>query len=163
MQMNWNAKAIVRHSDTKVVVRHSDTWVGLALVIVGAIASWRATGFDVASRNLPMMLGFLMVVFGVLLVRQVVTGKARHLDLSIPIRVTVVTAVTAMVWIGAITIGLGYLLPTFAMQFAFLLSCGVRDLGKAATIAALIASVSYLGFIAGLGLRIPASVAPWLI
>lgn len=152
--MNQNAKA---------VTRHSDTWVGLAVVIVGAIASWKATGFDVASRNFPMILGFLMVVFGVLLMRQVVTGKAKHVCFSIPIRVTMVTAITAMIWIGAITLGLGYLLPTFAMQLAFLLSCGVRSQGKAATIAALIACVSYLGFIAGLDLRLPESLAPWLI
>lgn len=110
-----------------------------------------------------MILGFLMVVFGVLLMRQVVIGKAKHVCFSIPIRVTMVTAIIAMIWIGVITIGLGYLLPTFAMQLAFLLSCGVLSLGKAATIAALIACVSYLGFIAGLGLRIPESVAPWLI
>ena len=153
--MSQNANAVTP-------LRHSDTWVGLALAAVGAIAAWMAAGFDAASRGYPMVLGLLMAAFGTLLIGKVMVGKARHVCFSLPAKGALVVGVIVMLWIGALTVGLGYLLPTFAMQFAFLLNCGVRGPGKAAAIAALIAGASYPVFILGLGVRIPESLAPWL-
>ena len=154
---------MVQNANRVARLRHSDTWIGLALVLVGVMAALKASGFDAPSRGYPMVLGAVLAAFGVVMIGKVMIGKARHVCFSLPAQAALTVAVIVMLWIGALTIGLGYVLPTFAMQFAFLLRCGGRGPGRAAAIAALITGVSYLVFILGLGVRIPEVIVPWLL
>lgn len=154
---------MVQNTNTVARLRHSDTWTGLALVLVGVLAAVTATGFDAPSRGYPMVLGAVLAAFGVLVIGKVMIGKARHVCFSLPAQAALTVAVIVVLWIGAVTIGLGYVLPTFAMQFAFLLRCAGRGPGRAAAIAALITGVSYPVFILGLGVRIPDVIVPWLL
>ena len=150
-------------SSKTTVLRHSDTWAGLALVLVGGLAGSMAREFDAISRPYPMALSLLLVGLGVLLIGKVLIGKAQHVSFAVPAQAALAATVIIALWIGAVSVGFGYLLPTFVMQFAFLLICGVRGPGKAAMIAAAVAGVSYLAFILGLGVRMPASLFPWLV
>ena len=87
--------------------RHSDTWTGLALVFVGVMAALMASGFDAPSRGYPMVLGAVLAAFGVLVIGNVMIGKVRHVCFSLPAQAALTVAVIVMLWIGAVTIGLG--------------------------------------------------------
>ncbi|MDP2779713.1 tripartite tricarboxylate transporter TctB family protein [Devosia sp.] len=142
---------------------HSDLWVGLTFIALGCVGAWFASGFDTLSRSYPTVLSVSLVALGGTLI-----VKASHQEPdSVPFRVSAhaafVATLTLVAWIAALTAGLGYLLPTFAMQVVFLLICGVRDYRKLGLIAAAITIVSYLAFIVGLGIRLPAAISPWIM
>ncbi|QYX57595.1 tripartite tricarboxylate transporter TctB family protein [Roseovarius sp. SCSIO 43702] len=149
--------------DTRPLLAHSDTYVGLALVLTGGIAAWLASGFDAYSRTYPLVLGCLLAILGAVLILRVVIGTTTHVSFATPAQVTGAASATILLWIAALTQGLGYLLPTFLMQCAFLWLCGVRAPVKLVLIAALVAGISYLAFIEGLGVRLPRTLAPWLL
>lgn len=142
---------------------HSDVWVGLSLVAIGGYAAWLASGFDALSRTYPIALSVALVALGALLVAK---GARQRLE-TVPFRISghaaLVATLTLAVWIVALSAGLGYLLPTFAMQLVFLLLCGVSGYRKITLIAATITIVSYLAFIVGLGVRLPATITPWIL
>ncbi|WP_417601811.1 tripartite tricarboxylate transporter TctB family protein [Pararhodobacter oceanensis] len=150
-------------SGTPFVRPHSDFWLGLALVILGGIAAWMASGFDAMSRNYPIALSSAVIVLGALLVAKSRRPKAEIANFAIAGPVALIASLTLIAWIVALTYGLGYILPTFVMQAVFMTVCGVRGFGKVALIAAIITGVSYLAFIVGLGVRLPTTIAPWLM
>ena len=139
----------------------SDTWVGIALIGLGGVAAWMASDFDAYSRSYPLILSLLMFAFGALLVIKVAVGRAQHVSFAVPSRAALIATIVILLWIFSLSAGLGYLLPTFLMQLAFLVSCGQHS-SKAVIFAAMISGVCYLAFIVGLGVRLPASLSPWL-
>lgn len=140
----------------------SDVWIGLVLLAIGGGAAWMASGFDDASRPYPLALSVLMMILGAALSLKALLGRGEDQSFAHQLRVILPAATVLALWILALTNGFGYLLPTFAMEFAFMWMCGVRGLGRAATYAAVVTGGSYGIFVALLDVRLPASHLPWL-
>ena len=141
---------------------HSDVWVGVSFIVIGGAAAWLASGFDAMSRNYPIALSVALIALGAVLIAKASRQALETVPFRVSGQVALVTTLTLGGWIVALTGGLGYLLPTFAMQIVFALLCGVKGYRKVALIAAVITGVSYLAFIIGLGVRLPAPLTSWL-
>lgn len=141
---------------------HSDTWIGVALAVLGAAASVMAAGFDANARTYPLALSLVLSGLGVALILRVALSDPKTVSFALPTRVTALSVCVLAPWIVSVSFGLGFVLPTFLMQLAFLQLCGLRPIGKAAAYAAIITAISYLAFIQGLGVRLPRPIAPWL-
>lgn len=140
-----------------------DAWVGMVLTIAGGTAAWMANGFDAMSRTYPMVLSLLLAGCGLILVFNVLRNRSERVSSIIPVKVTILSAVIMSLWIVALSNGLGYLLPTFWMQFFFLRLCSKsHSARKTALFAALISGVSYLVFIVGLGVSLPETLLSWI-
>lgn len=142
---------------------HSDVWLGLSLIGIGGYAAWLASGFDALSRTYPVVLSVSLIALGALLIAQGARRRLETVSFMVSGHAALVATLTLVAWIVALTAGLGYLLPTFAMQLVFMLLCGVRGLRKSTLIAAAITGISYLAFIVGLGVRLPTTITPWLL
>jgi len=145
------------------IYAHSDTWTGLVLLALGLTAAWLAYDFDDASRPYPLALSIIMVILGLIIIARVFLVKTKHASFTLPSKVVASAGTIIFLWILAITHGLGYIIPTFLMQLAFLLVCGFRSINKAAIVAALISGVSYMIFIVALGVRLPEPLLSWLL
>lgn len=145
------------------IARHSDTWIGVVLIAVGAIGALAAQDFDTMSRSYPLTLAILLMVFGAMLIGRVVISAPKSVSFALPVRVAGSALAVLIPWVLAIAWGFGFVLPTILMQLALTLICGIRPVAKAALYAVLIAVVSYLVFVQGLGVRLPRPVLPWLI
>ncbi|WP_323035511.1 tripartite tricarboxylate transporter TctB family protein [Pararhodobacter sp.] len=142
---------------------HSDVWVGVSLMAIGGYGAWLASGFDALSRTYPIALSVSLIVLGALLVAKGARQRLETVPFKISGQAALFATLTLAAWIIALTSGLGYLLPTFVMQLVFLLLCGVSGYRKIILIAATITAVSYLAFIVGLGVRLPATLMPWIL
>jgi hypothetical protein len=149
----------IRHG----VLSHSDTWLGIVIAASGGVAAYMASGFDAISRTYPLSLGVLLVALGLSLIVKGLRPSAGHVSFTAAVQVGVPAAVILVLWIYALSSGLGYLAPTFVMQAAFLALCGVRSPLRMAIIAALVTGVSYAVFAGALSVRLPETLAPWLI
>ncbi len=142
---------------------NNDVWVGVVLFLLGASAAWQANGFDAASRTYPLVLGSLMAIAGLVLTLRAFRLKEAGSDYSLAMKVVLPAAVLLVLWVLGIAAGLGFVLPTFVMEFGFMQLCGVSSLVKRMSYAALVTAVSYILFVFALGVRIPASLQPWLL
>ncbi len=153
----------MQSSGSRSLMSTSDVWIGLTFAVLGAIAAGIASGFDDASRAYPLGLSLLMSALGVLILINAVRGLGAQVSFVQPAQVAIPATIITVLWISGLTIGFGYLLPTFFMEVAFLTICGVRGFGRVTVYAALISGVSYLIFFIALDVRFPASLAPWLL
>ncbi len=142
--------------------RSSDVWIGLVLLAVGGAAAWMASGFDDASRPYPLALSVLMMLLGAVLSARALLGGGEDQSFTQQARILLPAAAVLGFWILALSNGLGYVVPTFAMEFAFMWLCGIRGPGRAALYAGLVTGVSYAIFVGLLDVRLPASHLPWL-
>lgn len=122
------------HSDSgnnnRGILTHSDTWIGLVLIVLGLVAAWMANDFDNRSRTYPQTLSVIMAIFGLIIIVKAFLGKGSHTSFASPSKVALSAGTIIILWISAITNGLGYILPTFLMELAFLLACGFRGWAK---------------------------------
>nr|WP_306152216.1 tripartite tricarboxylate transporter TctB family protein [Roseovarius sp. MMSF_3281] len=142
---------------------HSDTWVGLGIFVFGAAATAMSSGFDPMSRSYPLLLSILLMVFGSGLILRVVLSSPENVSLVLPGKVAALSAFVVVLWIGALSLGLGFVLPTLLMQIAFLAICGIRPFGRVAIYAALVTLVGYAAFVWVLGVRLPETLSPYLV
>lgn len=149
----------IRHG----LLSHSDTWLGALIATFGGVAAYMASGFDAMSRTYPLSLGVLLMGLGLSLVVKGLRPSGGHVSFAATVQVGVPAALLLILWIYALSFGLGYLVPTFTMQLAFLALCGVRSPMRLALIAGLITGVSYAVFAVVLSVRLPETLAPWLI
>lgn len=149
-------------SETRPGRTSSDIWIGLVLLALGGGAAWMASGFDDASRPYPLALSVLMMILGLVLAGKALLGRGEDQSFSGQGRVAFPAVMVLALWILGLSYGLGYIVPTFAMELAFMWLCGVRGLGRAAAYAMLVTLGSYAVFIALLDVRLPAARLPWL-
>ncbi|RYH04479.1 tripartite tricarboxylate transporter TctB family protein [Salipiger sp. IMCC34102] len=155
---------MTRPTTPKGILAHSDTWIGIALVIFAGAAATRAAAFDPISRSYPLVLAVLLGVFGAgLIIRVAASSAPKHVPFALPAKVAALATVCIVLWIYALASGLGFVVPTMLLQLAFLTLCGVRPLARSALYAALITAGGYLAFVEGLGVRLPQTIAPWVL
>jgi hypothetical protein len=142
---------------------HSDTWLGVVIATFGGVAAYMASGFDAISRTYPLSLGILLMALGLSLIARGLRPSGRHVSFMATVQVGIPATLVLVLWIYALSFGLGYLLPTFTMQVTFLAFCGVRSPLRLALIAGLITGVSYAVFAIVLSVRLPETLASWLI
>ncbi len=147
----------------KGLLGHSDTWVGLGTFAFGAAATAMASGFDPMSRSYPLLLSILLMVFGAGLILRVVLSSPENVSLALPGKVAALATLVILLWIAALSLGLGFVLPTLLMQIAFLAICGIRPFGRVVIYAALVTLVGYAAFVWVLGVRLPEALSPYLI
>lgn len=152
-----------RKAGIKGVLRHSDAWVGLSIFLVGAAAAFLASGFNPMSRSYPLLLCVLLMLFGAGLILRVILSEPISVSFALPGRVAALTALIIVLWIGALALGFGFVLPTLLMQIFFLVICGVRSPVRVALYATLITVAGYVAFVLGLGVRMPETLFPYLI
>lgn len=148
---------------TTALLRHSDVWVGLGLFCVGAAAATIASGFDAMSRSYPLLLSVLLMGFGAALILRVGLSTPKSVSFALPGKVSALSTLVIVLWIGALALGLGFVLSTLIMQVAFLWICGIRPLLRAGLYAALITAAGYVAFVLGVGVRLPETLSPLLI
>nr|WP_306267080.1 tripartite tricarboxylate transporter TctB family protein [Pararhizobium sp. IMCC3301] len=148
---------------TQAVYSNSDFWTGAVIFVTGFIAAWMASGFDDLSRPYPLSLGIILAILGLLLSIKAVIGTSDRVSFILSLQSAVPSVIIIVSWITAISTGLGYLIPTFLMQAAFMILCGMRDAKKITLFAALVSTVSYTVFMVLLGVRIPTPVASWIL
>ncbi|NLV00283.1 hypothetical protein B6N13_19620 [Marinomonas sp. UCMA 3892] len=158
MNINSHSRAEIRS-----ITSHSDTWTGLVLLTIGLTAAWLANDFDTISRPYPLALGIIMAVLGLIIITRVFLNKGNHTSFALHSKVAVSAGTIIALWILAMTNGLGYIIPTFFMEVAFLLICGFQKLYRAIIVASLISGISYMIFIVGLGVRLPEPFLSWLL
>lgn len=154
---------MTEHIQKAGIARHSDTWIGAFLIASGAASALVARGFDAMSRSYPLTLAILLMIFGAILIARVLFSAPKSVSFVLPARVAGTALAVLVPWVLAISWGLGFVLPTILMQLCLVLMCGIRPVGKAVLYAVVIAAVSYLVFVQGLGVRLPRPILPWLI
>lgn len=149
--------------DPKGLSTHSDFWIGFALAVFGAAAAAMAWTFDAMSRSYPLTLSVMLAMMGLLLILRTAIRPVTSVNFGLAAKVSALCAVVMVLWILALGIGFGFVLPTLLMQFAFLWICGLRPLVKAVAFSVLITAVGYVAFVVILNVRLPASIAPWIL
>ncbi len=150
-------------TDPRGLFTHSDFWIGLVLTVFGGVAAFMAWSFDPMSRSYPLGLSLMLSVVGVLLILKTAIRQTPSVHFGLATKVSALCAVVLVLWIAALGFGLGFVLPTLLMQFAFLWICGLRPVGKAVAFSVLITAVGYFVFVFILNVRLPESIAPWIL
>ncbi|MCB2128628.1 MAG: tripartite tricarboxylate transporter TctB family protein [Rhodobacteraceae bacterium] len=150
-------------TDPRALFSHSDFWIGLVLMVFGGVAASMAWSFDPISRSYPLALSLLLSVAGVLLILKTAIRQTPSVHFGLATKVSALCAVVLVLWIAALGLGLGFVLPTLLMQFAFLWICGLRPVGKAVAFSVLITAVGYSVFVFVLNVRLPEGIAPWIM
>lgn len=143
--------------------RHSasvDIVTGVVLTLAGLTASYAALDFDAESRLFPALAAGLLALTGVaILVLGVVhPGDPRRVAHSLGLAALAVTAIGG--WAGLFAAGLGFVLPTFLLQFALLWLAGERRVLFSLAVAAIVTGLAYLAFAVVLDVPMPPSVWP---
>lgn len=154
---------MTRSAGSSGFLAHSDTWLGLGLFALGGVAARMASGFDAMSRSYPLALAVAVMAFGAILIVRAIVAAPKSVSFALPARVAGLATLLIVVWIAALSFGFGFVLPTLLMQGAFLVLCGVRPLGRVLAYAVVITAVGYGAFVLGLGVRLPDTLAPWLL
>lgn len=140
----------------------SDFWVGAVLTGLGLTAAQMARGFDATSRSYPLILALLLAAVGVVLALRGALRRGDQQDFGGPLQGALPAVAVLVLWIVALGGGLGFVLPTLAMQLAFLALAGM-SLRRALPIALLVTFAGYLIFVLGLEVRLPSARLPWLL
>ncbi|MBN7785942.1 tripartite tricarboxylate transporter TctB family protein [Ponticoccus gilvus] len=150
-------------ADPRGLFTHSDFWIGLSLTVFGGAAAAMAWSFDAMSRSYPLALSLLLAAMGGLLILKTLLTQTPSVNFGLATRVAALCALVLVLWIAALGFGLGFIGPTLVMQFAFLWICGLRPAGKAVLFSVLITAAGYFIFVFLLSVRLPESIAPWLL
>lgn len=159
-----DAKAEALAVSPPLLPSRTDLAAGSALLFLGAGAGGLASGFDAISRTYPLVLGVLLASLGgVLIVQSLIAGawrtnRSRAFTHAVPSACAIVAA-----WVACLAGGLGFVLPTFAMQWLLMRLGGVGGPVRAAIYAALVSAAGYTLFAVALGVRLPATLVPWLV
>ena len=121
-----------------------------------------ASGFDPMSRSYPLLLSILLMASGLGLILRIVLSSPESVSLALPGKVAALSTLVILLWIGALSLGLGFLLPTLLMQIAFLAICGIRPFSRVIFYSALITAAGFAAFVWGLGVRLPETLSPYL-
>ena len=142
---------------------HNDVWIGAVVCGVGLWAAWQAGDFDENSRTYPIILAGLLAAVGVGVSVMGFLKTSPPIAMAAAMGVALPGGVVIAAWAAALGFGLGFLLPTLAMQVALLWLGGVQSGLRIFSYAVLITAVAYGLFGVALDVPLPDSRVPWLV
>ena len=130
------------------------------MLAIGAVAAFQAGSFDTASRMFPLIMSIALAAIGLVIVVRSFLIRSGEKSSSANLRHVVIAVMIVSAWLTMFSGGLGFVLPTFLMQVAFLWLGGLRSPIRVVSIAALVTVLAYLSFVGLLDLPMPPSELP---
>ena len=139
-----------------------DFWVGQFLIVVGLFSWIMANSFDARSQAVPLIISRLLVAVGfIIIIRAVTRCPSKKVDFhNLKTIIPIVLIITS--WGVALSLGAGFVIPTFIMQCTILWIAGICNLRRLIPYAFSITAGGYVLFALILNIRFPSSIFSYI-